>query len=299
MSDPAPSTARLDGGDIPLAAERRLAAMRSEGGAYTSDLSASDFALCHQLGMRPLAQVMGSSVYQVGYQAAYPGLMGSRGPVFAGGLIRELDTLTDAWNEARDRALHRLAREAEVLGADAVVGVQISTAGRDYGEAAAGSGLIEYAVIGTAVARDAGDRRAGPVLTELSVADYAKLIAAGVEPRGIAAWSSVCYADYGYATAARAQTGLLSGGSESFELREFTGAIYAAREQVMTRMGAQAQALGASGMVGVRISHQMRRLAVGQSSRVGLQVTFHAIGTAIDERAAEVRQAPRPVLGLP
>ncbi|MHB8491074.1 MAG: heavy metal-binding domain-containing protein [Solirubrobacteraceae bacterium] len=319
MSDPTASIERIEGGGIPEAAERRLAAMGAEGSVFTSDLSTADFALCRQAGLRPLAQVMGSSVYQVGYQGAYP--MGYAGPgrtIYAGGLVREMETLTDAWNEARDRALNRLAREAQVLGADAVVGVQIVAQARDFGDAGMSSGAIEYSVVGTAVARTRaagsgqGERTAGAqhatgspsnvaaatVLTELSVADYAKLLAAGVEPKGIAAWSSVFYATISFASTARAQPGLLAMGQESFELREFTAAIYAAREQVMERMGSQGLALGATGMVGVRISHQMRRTAMGQSSTTGLLVTFHAIGTAIDDADVSVTQAPKPVLDM-
>ena len=35
-----------------------------------------------------------------------------------------------------------------------------------------------------------------PVLTELSVSDYAKLVDAGIEPLGIVAWTSVFFAVY-------------------------------------------------------------------------------------------------------
>ena len=41
--------------------------------AFTSDLSINGFALCHQLGLTPLSQVMGSSIYQMGYQEAVVG----------------------------------------------------------------------------------------------------------------------------------------------------------------------------------------------------------------------------------
>ena len=43
--------------------------MRESGGSpFTSDLSVSEFALMHAIGARPLAQVMGSSIYHVGWQ---------------------------------------------------------------------------------------------------------------------------------------------------------------------------------------------------------------------------------------
>ena len=110
------SLARIEAGDIPLSAERRLQELRDHGGSFTSDLSVSGFALCYQLGLKPLSQVMGRSIYQVGYQGAtWPTMMG-------GNLLSELTTLSEAWNEARRRALNRLELEARHAGADAVVG---------------------------------------------------------------------------------------------------------------------------------------------------------------------------------
>jgi uncharacterized protein YbjQ (UPF0145 family) len=299
------SLARIEAGGIPLEAERRLSELGESGGSFTSDLSTADYALCHQLGLRPLSQVMGSSVYQVGYQQSV-GWMGAGGGVaVAGGLVAELETLTEAWNDARTRALERLAREAQLVGADAVVGVDLKAEARSFGDSSMSSGVIEYSVIGTAVRREREAATAGrgrppvrasrsaPALTELSVADYAKLLSAGIEPVGIAAWSSVFAATYGYETARRAQPGLIAPGQESFELREFTQAIYAAREQVMRRLGFQAQALGASGIVGVRVAHEMSRQGVG-----ALMVTFHAIGTAIQGATDATPAAPKPTIDL-
>jgi uncharacterized protein YbjQ (UPF0145 family) len=253
---------------------------------------------------------MGSSIYQVGYQQSVGWMGPSRRIEVAGGLVTALDTLSDAWNEARTRALGRLAREAQIVGADAVVGVDLRADASNWADSMS-SGVIQYSVIGTAVRREdaaAGvhgsgrakhqsDRR--PVLTELTVADYAKLVSADIEPLGIVGWSSVFYSAYGFGTAIRAQPGLLTTGQESFELREFTQAIYAAREQVMERMGAQAQSSGATGIVGVRISHNMNRQALGgQAGGSGLVVTFHAIGTAVHDTAATRPAAPKPTIDL-
>ena len=47
-------------------------------------------------------------------------------------------------------------------------------------------------------------------------------------------------------------------GMQNFELREFTQAIYSAREAVMQRISSQAAALGASGVVGVNVGHTVR-----------------------------------------
>jgi uncharacterized protein YbjQ (UPF0145 family) len=266
--------------------------MGAAAGAFTSDLSVKGYALCDQLGLRPIHQVMGSSIYQVGYQ-------GSTWPMMLGGtLLTELETLSQAWNEVRGNALARMAKEARELGAHAVVGVQLRIGAHDWAE-----GAIEYMVLGTAVHREGAKPTDHPVLTELSVSDYAKLVQAGMEPAGIAAWSSVFFAAYSFSgvlgmspTPGSGQMGqmgaLLAGTAYNYELEEFTQAFYSAREQVMENMSFQAQKLDASGIVGVRIEHSAQRHTIGGGpslggtrERSGLVVEFHAIGTAIRETA--------------
>ncbi|HEV3046743.1 MAG TPA: heavy metal-binding domain-containing protein [Solirubrobacteraceae bacterium] len=279
----------IEAGGIPMAAERRLGALRQGGGAFTSDLSVSGFALCHRLGLKPLSQVMGSSIYQMGYQgASWPMMMG-------GAVLTELVVLSEAWNEVRRLALNRLALEAEQAGADAVVGVQVRTAAHDWAE-----GAIEYAVLGTAVSRAGHGQGGGPVLTELSVSEYAKLIEAGVEPLGIVAWTSVFFA------AQEQALGLLGGGGynpmSNYELPQLTQGVYGAREQVMRRIGQQAQSHGASGIVGVRVGHSVRRQEVGGgiggTSRAGAVITFDAIGTAVRDTGAAKVSPPQTKLDL-
>jgi uncharacterized protein YbjQ (UPF0145 family) len=277
---------RIESGGIPLAAERRLRQLREGGGSFTSDLSVSGFALCHKLGLKPLSQVMGSSIYQVGYQGAnWPMMMG-------GSVLTELGVITEAWNEVRRRALNRLELEARHAGADAVVGVQLRTAAHDWAE-----GAIEYAVVGTAVQRAGAKHTDQPVMTELSVADYAKLVNAGVEPLGIVAWTSVFFAAY--------ESNWMLGTNTmnpvaNYELPEFTAGVYSAREQVMERLGYQAQQQGASGIVGVRISHTVRRQEVGSAnrSRGGVVITFDAIGTAVRDTATPSQLPPQTNVDL-
>jgi len=290
------SLARVERGGIPLGAERRLRELSEQDGAFTSDLSVADFALCHRLGLTPLSQVMGSSIYQVGYQSTpWSSAMGE-------GFMFEMQALSQAWNEVRDRALHRLALEAGHVGADAVIGVDLRTGAHEWAE-----NSIEYVVVGTAVrrSRDAepddgrrptsDSRERDPVLTELSVADYTKLLSAGVEPLGIVAWSSVFFVGASYSTQMMSGIGSL-GFTQNQELPEFTQGIYSAREIAVGRLTEQAVRLDASGVIGTRIAHSIRQVSVGAGaySRGGLMVTFHAIGTAIRESgdAAETRIHP-------
>jgi uncharacterized protein YbjQ (UPF0145 family) len=277
---------QIEAGGVTLTGLQRLRELGEHGGTFTSDLSVSGFALCHKLGLKPLSQVMGSSIYQVGYQgASWPMMMG-------GSVLTELGTLSEAWNEVRRRAFNRLEIEAREVGADAVVGVALRTAAHDWAE-----GAIEYVVMGTAVKREGAEPSEQPVMTELSVSDYAKLVSAGVEPLGIVAWTSVFFAAY--------ENNWLMGTNamnpvQNYELPEFTAGVYGAREQVMERLGYQAQQHGASGIVGMRIAHSVRRQEVGSAnrSRGGVVITFDAIGTAVRENAGAPRQQPKTIVDL-
>jgi uncharacterized protein YbjQ (UPF0145 family) len=284
------SLARVEQGGIPVSAERRLRESSEQGGAFSSDLSIAGWALAHRLGLRPLSQVMGSSIYQIGYQMqAWPMTMG-------GNVLSELSTLSEAWNEVRRLALNRLELEARHAGADAVIGVQVRTGAHDWAQ-----GSIEYVLTGTAVRRREGQRAQEPVLTELSVADYSNLLSAGIRPLGIVAWTSVFYAAYGAFWPAQAGGFGGVGAMGNFELPEFTAAVYSAREQVMGRLGVQAQRLGASGIVGVRIGHTVRRQdtgGAGAQQRGGVVVTFDAIGTAVADTPTAQPQPPKITIDL-
>ncbi len=128
-----------------------MSELREKGGLFTSDLTVNGWALAHQLGLRPLSQVMGSSIYQMGYQSSWGQLEGGYDPT--GANMFELTTLSQALNEVRTRALGRLAQEAMHVGADAVVEVD-TRAGESSLET--GTTSLEHTVFGTAVRREAG-----------------------------------------------------------------------------------------------------------------------------------------------
>jgi uncharacterized protein YbjQ (UPF0145 family) len=291
------SLARIEEGKITVAAERRLRELRERGGLFTSDLSVAGWALSHRLGLKPLSQVMGSSIYQMGYQGAWGAREGGWSSL--GSFMLELTTLSQALNEVRSRALGRLAEEAAHVGADAVVEVK-TRAGESSLDT--GAAALEHTVFGTAVRRD-GARSGHPVLSELSMADFTKLVQAGFEPLGIVAWSSV------YFVTASPETQMMGGitgrmmFSENSELREFTQGVYNAREAVMAELSAQAAQLGAAGIVGMRVNHRAVRHTLqggGMGSRelAGLMVTFNAIGTAIEQREDAPLYPPEPAIDL-
>jgi uncharacterized protein YbjQ (UPF0145 family) len=273
-AEQAASLAALAGGGLPLQAQQRLAEM-SAGGLFTSDLSVSEFALVHSIGLRPLAQVMGSSIYHVGWQQS-PGRWGGWQP---GGVSQELTTLSEAWNAARERAFGRLAQEAKALGAHAVVGVELTTGRHDWA-----AGAIEYIAVGTAVRIEGAEPVAEPTLTDLSGQDYWKLRQAGYEPLGVVGASSVYYIVSGWQQS-RIQQGMFSSWANQ-ELPDFTQGVYDVREATLGRVSEAARRQGAAGMVGVSIVHSVeeREVDIGGTRRTDLIVTMHVLGTSIAER---------------
>jgi uncharacterized protein YbjQ (UPF0145 family) len=269
------SLERLAAGHIPLAAAERLAALAADGGAagaFASDLSVSEFALLDSLGITPLTLVMGSSIYQVGWQATY-----YNAPT-------EIESLSRAYNESRRLALARLLEETQLTGADAVVGVRIEQGSHDWS-----AGSVEFIAIGTAVRLPEALRsKHGPVLTDLEGQEFWRLCAAGIRPVGITAHTSVHYVPATWQTARAIGGGGMFGGGASWynqELGDFTQGVYDAREKAMSYVTSQARALGADGVIGVKLDEHTttRRVARGGIECDDLIVTFHVIGTAILE----------------
>src|SRR5438105_272420 len=126
---------------------------------FSSDLTVNEYVLLHQAGFRPLGLVMGTSMYQIGYQRA--------------GWTQnmELDVLTQAMYSARDLAMTRMEEEADVLGADGIVGVRLEVIRHAWGQ-----GMAEFMAVGTAVKADApGEWRAPsgrPFTSDLSCQDF-------------------------------------------------------------------------------------------------------------------------------
>jgi uncharacterized protein YbjQ (UPF0145 family) len=280
------SLAAIEAGGIPLAAQERLDALsRGTSGFFTSDLSVNEFLLLKQAGFEPITQVMGSSVYQVGWQQT-PWTSGWSYPT--GGTV-ELDVLTGAWNDARGRALARLAEEATRAGADAVAGVRMT---RD--NFSASSGLVEFATYGTAMRSTRYEIQNAPVLSNLSGQDFAKLYAHGYWPVGLVAATSITYVVASWSTQ-RAQS--MWAGNQ--ELSDYTQGLYEARERALMRLTRQAHQAGGQGVVGVQIEQHQEEHEVDQNGkRTDLIVTMHAVGTAIVELRATEEQPTYYALAL-
>jgi len=279
------SLERLRRGHVPLAAAERLAALATPTPgaptAFASDLSVQEFSLLHRLGITPITLVMGSSIYQTGWQMTYFNYP------------TEIDTLSRAYNESRRLALARLLEETQLAGADAVVGVRIEQGAHDWAH-----GSVEFIAVGTAVRLpDALKAPGGPVLSDLNGQEFWRLCASGVRPVGIAAHTSVHYVPATWQTAQAMRGGMFSGANSYYnqELTDFTQGVYDAREKAMSYVTEQARSHGADGIVGVRIGEHSstRRVNRGGMECEDLIVTFHVMGTTIrddPELAAAVEQ---------
>jgi uncharacterized protein YbjQ (UPF0145 family) len=272
---------------IPEAARERLA----RGGAFSSSLGVAEALLIREAGLEPMVQVMGSSVFKVGWQRMpwTGGAYGRDGATF------ELEAQTAAYNDARRLAVDRLREEARLAGADAVVGVSVRRGRRD-----GLTDLVEFVAIGTAVrsTRYALAEDGQPLLCNLSGQDVAKLVAHSFWPVGIVGGSTVAYVASGQAQRWRSRGFMTS--MQNQELPDFSRGLSEARLLAMDRVQRQAHELHAHGVVGVSFERSQREIErdVNNTTYQDLIVEVHVMGTAIVEVSYETTPAP-PYLALP
>ena len=261
------SLAELRRGGIPVQAQRRLEELSARtDGFFTSDLSVNEFLLLSKAGLKPLTQVMGSSIYHVGWR--YMGRNISSG---------ETASVTEALNRARQLALGRLSEEASRIGADLVVGVHVKRAGYDWA-----ADVIEFSAIGTAMKLEGKASGDAPALSNVSGQDFWKLYQSGYWPVGVVGGCSVYHAVPSWGTWRATNT--VFGGMWNQELTDFTQGLYTARYHATARMHAAAAELGATGIVGMVIDQDTEEFEVqlgNDQERTDLIVTFQTLGTAI------------------
>jgi uncharacterized protein YbjQ (UPF0145 family) len=267
------STQSIAAGGLPLNAVDRLTeqANRNASGNrfFTSDLSPQELMLTRQCGFEPLGQVMGSCVFQVGWQT----LPSGNWFVQSG----ELAVLSGAQSEARQLAFSRLRQEAKLLGADGVVGVKLTRQGT-----ATQLGMVEYIAIGTAVRRIGAPPRAEhtePFVSNLNGQDHWKLRQAGMMPVGFVFGNSVWYQYPDW----RSQNIMLSWSNG--ELVSLSQATYTAREIAMSHLEQEAAGLRASGVVGVTFENHIEIVSgqaqANSSNQGGFLMYCTVFGTAI------------------
>ena len=207
----------------------------------------------------------------------------------------ELDALsqTPGTRCASARAEPPRARRRAHVGADAVVGVETAHRRRTTG---AERRDRVHGVRHRRQPRGAAAPSKAPVLTELSVADYAKLVQAGFEPLGIVAWSSVFFAGYVLRTQGWSSRRRAWASPQPRAARIHAGVLQRARDgraaHERTRPRARRQRRGRRADR-PRASAAISSAAAARYQRGGLMVTFHAIGTAIRQTEEAPLYPPR------
>ncbi len=196
--------------------------------------------------------------------------------------------LTQAMYNAREFAMARMRAEADHLGADGIVGVQLRMQMYAWGQS-----CLEFVATGTAVRHLAGqgahlapDGRA--FTSDLSAQDFFRLLAAGAVPVAFVLGTCV------YHIAHRTVMQSLRQAYRNREMMQFTQGVYEARELALGRMQAEAAQVGSSGIVGVTV--EVKNHVWGEHA-----TEFLATGTAVRRLAAEHKlpeTSPKPIFTL-
>lgn len=287
----------------------RLKELRGPDSLFTSTLGVGEFALLSELECLPLGQVLGASVHRVGWQYL------NADAQWGADVFCELDRVSHAWDQARRRAFDRLTQEAVLLGADVVVGVHLRRGEHDWARS-----TVDYVVSGTGL-REPAQPASQPVLTDLSGQEYWKLRRAGWAPAALVAATTVFFVSQSTGTRWRRRLSA----ARNQEVNEYSRGFAAARDTAVRYLRSQAAAAGASGIVGVRLQHDVcpktvkvatypgkqrtglsvTTLAIGgdvptegRDKRDGLAVTIQAVGTAIRRQPLGAPLPPKTTIRL-
>jgi uncharacterized protein YbjQ (UPF0145 family) len=201
--------------------------------AFTSAGDAQEL-YCHMdAGYQPRALVFGNIAYSVG---ALGGITGALKTLVRG----EIKEFSDVFNETRHHALARLASQARQAGANAVVGVRTHVL--EF------IGFHEMYMVGTAATHPVlpDVKSQMPVTSDLTGEELWSMTQLGYAPIKLLISTSV-YSLGAVGSIKAAFRGFVKG-----EIGELTTLIYDAREQVFDRIRAEAAALGADEVVGIK-----------------------------------------------
>jgi len=283
----AASIRELDAGRLPLQAQERLATITGDH-AFTSDLTVSEHHVVRSVGFVPVGQVLGCSVYRIGYSGTWD--CGFRGASTWGGSMggygygmearaTEATPLRRALMEAKAMAVRRLELEATALGADGVVAVRFS-------ERHVQPYTTEFEAIGTAVRSTGQTHLRRPFTSDLSGQDFALLIRAGWAPTALVFGAGIVVRHDDYAT--RAATRSWS----NTEIAGYTELLHESRAMARHHLARDAAATGGQGLV-----LQASKTGVGEhecrvsDGRDHIAQT-HLVGTAV---VRVPRSAPEPL----
>ncbi len=146
----------LHSGVLPSFVEQRLSAAGSGKAPWVATMTAAELGLARSKGIRPLAMVSGTCWQHYGY------------------------SWTHGHAEGWHQALSRLQKEAQVVGANAVVDVKMRKIELEIGDS------MDFTLVGTAVRIDGLPAGEHPVMATVPALEFVRLLEAGIVPVGIA-----------------------------------------------------------------------------------------------------------------
>ena len=268
-------------------------------GTWSSALSTNEFAAIRSAGFEPAGQVLGAAVYNVGYTGgfncpgAWAGFSGYGAPVASvttvsgDGGFGSYGPMVATLYEARRAAIARMTEECAELGGHGVVGVTL-TIGRFP------AGGLEFKAIGTAVHAPGVPLSRAPFTSSLSGQDFAKLIADGWVPVGLALGISVGARHDDWLTVNQTRWG-----SGNTEVIGYTDLVNQTRHDAREQLERDVARMGADGVVVRSMEMRVReRECPVQEHRRDHIVEATTIGTAIARFSAAPRAAERPSLAI-
>lgn len=234
-----------DGRGLPPAAAARMQRFRADG-VRTSLLDVPGAVGVGSVGLRPVGEVMGSMVQQIGWQGyggcgyGYGNVFGAFGGPPAGvvgsrGGFLGYQPYVDALYRGYGTAIERMVLEADTMGAVGIVGVSVRE--RHFGQ-----NTREFVAMGTAVTVQGEVRPDRPFVTDLPGADVAKLLRSGWVPVSLAYGISVAIRHDDYRT--QMQTYRFSSNTE---IDGYTELVAHVRHEAREAFGWQAARDGADG----------------------------------------------------
>lgn len=253
-----------DGRGLPPAAAARMErfAAHSVRSSFLSVPAATGIA---GAGLEPVGDVMGCRVQYLGWQGwggcgyGYGYGYGGGGPRTvvsrAGTTLGGFRPYVDAVYQGYDGAIARMVAEAQAMGADGVVGVQVSADGM-------GPNTREFLVRGSAVRARTQAHPRVPFVTDLSGADVLALMRSGWVPVSLAIGVSVAVRHDDYVT--QQQATLWAG---NVEVSGYTELVHRVREDARQRFGRRAATSGADGALVSSMRLHVHALEVGEGHR--------------------------------
>ncbi len=145
----------LEGKRVPSFVEARLKDAAAGKTPWIATMTPAELHVARSHGVRPVAMVSGTCWYHYGY------------------------SWTRGHSEGWRAAIDRMWREAQILGANAIVDVKLRTIRLKVGES------MDYTVLGTAVRIDGLPPSSDPVIATVPALEFVRLLEAGIVPVGI------------------------------------------------------------------------------------------------------------------